>query len=396
MPVVPPWADLAVRDDRGAQGSGRVVQAGLDGADRDADDVGDLGQGRPAWWCRTKTARCSGDRRTNARSRASRSSTATVVSGPRSVDRQRPEAAAPATMPTQLLVAGIDEQPVEPGTEALRIAEPREFAPGEEECLLDGVLGPLRVAQDPVRDRVASVAFQVDELGEGDVVAVPRLFDQPRPHRRCSVAPRWDASPHADGRIVQKVHPLRRSRSEPARSSRASVRADTARPSRRPRTSGRSPRPARRRTLRACRRPRIRAHTAWSRPSWSGSSWPRASWSGRRRQPPPTPMATGSRTAMSSCTRGPTRPAATPIATASPTAMRIRTTTDSGTSPNTRQARTRRSRTPTATASRTTPRTPTATASPTARSSWRARTHTCPTPIAMASRTAARTATPTA
>ena len=67
----------------------------------------------------------------------------------RSVDRQDPDVGAPAPMPAQLLVTGIDEQPMEPWTEAFRIAQPREFAPGEEECLLDGVLRPLRVAQDP-------------------------------------------------------------------------------------------------------------------------------------------------------------------------------------------------------------------------------------------------------
>ena len=75
---------------------------------------------------------------------------------------------------------------MEPGLEALRIAQPRELAPGEEECLLDGVLGPLDIAKDPVRDGVAAVTVQVDEVREGDVVAVPRPFDQPRPHGRDS------------------------------------------------------------------------------------------------------------------------------------------------------------------------------------------------------------------
>ena len=50
MPVVPPGIDLAVSDDRRAQGSGRVVQPGLHRADGDADDVGDLRQGLgPSW-----------------------------------------------------------------------------------------------------------------------------------------------------------------------------------------------------------------------------------------------------------------------------------------------------------------------------------------------------------
>ncbi len=71
---------------------------------------------------------------------------------------------------------------MEPDLEALGVAQPRELAPGEEECLLDGVLRPLHVPEDPVRDGEAAVAFQVDELGEGALVALPRPLDQPRPH----------------------------------------------------------------------------------------------------------------------------------------------------------------------------------------------------------------------
>ena len=75
------------------------------------------------------------------------------------------------------------------------ITEPWELPPGEEECLLDGVLGPLRVAQDPIRDRVAQVAVEVDQLREGDVVALACQFDQPRPHERYSSGARSGASP---------------------------------------------------------------------------------------------------------------------------------------------------------------------------------------------------------
>ena len=116
---------------------------------------------------------------------------------------------APAPMPAQLLVTGIDEEPMEPWAEAFRIAQPREFAPGEEECLLDGVLRPLRIAQDPIRDRVAQVAVEVDELREGDVVALACPFDQPRPHGRYSSGARSGASPTTDGRSRGKVHARR-------------------------------------------------------------------------------------------------------------------------------------------------------------------------------------------
>ena len=75
---------------------------------------------------------------------------------------------------------------MEPDLEALSVAQPWEFAPGEEECLLDGVLGPLDIAQDPVGDGVATVTVQVDQLGKGDVIALPRSLDQPRSHGRPS------------------------------------------------------------------------------------------------------------------------------------------------------------------------------------------------------------------
>ena len=87
-------------------------------------------------------------------------------------------------MASEVLVTGIHEEPVEPRREAIRFAEPRELTPSHEECLLDGVLGPLDIAKDPLRDGVAQVAVEVDQFREGDVVAVPSPFDQPRPHGR--------------------------------------------------------------------------------------------------------------------------------------------------------------------------------------------------------------------
>ena len=138
----------------------------------------------------------AGVSRAKARSRASRSSTETIGSGPPGPSTGRARIRrAPAPVATQLLVTGIDEEPVEPWTEAFRVAEPRELTPGEEECLLDGVLGPLGIAEDPVGDRVAQVAVEVDQLGEGDVVAIPRPLDQPRPHGGAPAAPGPGASP---------------------------------------------------------------------------------------------------------------------------------------------------------------------------------------------------------
>ena len=100
-------------------------------------------------------------------------------------------------MAPMLLVTGIHEEPVEPRRETLRIAELRELAPGEEECLLDGVLGAFDIAKDPVRDGVAPIAVEVDELREGDVVASLCSLDQPRSHGRLSLRR------HTGGRFAQ-------------------------------------------------------------------------------------------------------------------------------------------------------------------------------------------------
>ena len=97
---------------------------------------------------------------------------------------------------------------MQPGTEALRVAQPGELAPGEEECLLDGVLCTLGIAKDPIRDREAQVAVEVDELGEGDIVTLPCPFDQPRPHVRVSSGARSGASPTTDGGTRRKVQRL--------------------------------------------------------------------------------------------------------------------------------------------------------------------------------------------
>jgi hypothetical protein len=63
---------------------------------------------------------------------------------------------------------------MEPDLEARRIAQLWKFTPSEKECLLDGILGPLRIAQNSVRDRVAAATVDGDQLTEGDLVALAR------------------------------------------------------------------------------------------------------------------------------------------------------------------------------------------------------------------------------
>ncbi len=60
---------------------------------------------------------------------------------------------------------------MQPGLEAIRIAKRSQLAPGHDEGRLNGVLGEVSVAQDPARDRHASIADLAGEGVEGLLVA---------------------------------------------------------------------------------------------------------------------------------------------------------------------------------------------------------------------------------
>jgi hypothetical protein len=163
------------------------MEPGLHCAEGHADDVGDLPERQPGVVMQHEDRAVLG-RQTPERAiqRVPVVDRDDGVGSTRSVDRQDPDARGPSTMAAQLLVACIDQEPIQPRRETLGVAKPRELAPGEEECLLDRVLGPIAIAKDPIRDAVAQVAVQVDELREGNVVAITSPFDQPRPHERVS------------------------------------------------------------------------------------------------------------------------------------------------------------------------------------------------------------------
>ncbi len=67
---------------------------------------------------------------------------------------------------------------MDPGLEALRVAKMRETPPGENEGVLQRVLGETRVAQDPEGDRVENVADLVHQDGERLSVAPTGLLDE--------------------------------------------------------------------------------------------------------------------------------------------------------------------------------------------------------------------------
>ena len=87
-----------------------------------------------------------------------------VVGCRRSVDRQHPQVRRPATLARRLGDADVDEEAVEPRIEPVRIAEAPQVTPGDHQRVLEGILGPIDVAQDPLGDREEPVGPSADQV----------------------------------------------------------------------------------------------------------------------------------------------------------------------------------------------------------------------------------------
>jgi len=79
---------------------------------------------------------------------------------------------------TRFGVAGIHEEPMGPGLEPIGIPEAREMAPRVEQRLLRGILGEVRVTQDPARHRVQGVTDAFDQAVKRLFVAAHRQLDE--------------------------------------------------------------------------------------------------------------------------------------------------------------------------------------------------------------------------
>ena len=99
-----------------------------------------------------------------------------------------------ATLASQLVEAGVDDQPIRPPVEVIGTPQAGQLPPDLDQGLLGRVSGQLAVAQDPVRHRVEPVAEARGELGKGVSVAPLRSLDQVLLHALlpgaiCSIAP---------------------------------------------------------------------------------------------------------------------------------------------------------------------------------------------------------------
>jgi hypothetical protein len=73
---------------------------------------------------------------------------------------------------------------VEPGVEPVRIAEARQVTPGDHQRILQGILGPIDIPEDPMRNREEAATAKADQVDERRLVTSLGCLDEIAIHRR--------------------------------------------------------------------------------------------------------------------------------------------------------------------------------------------------------------------
>jgi hypothetical protein len=81
-----------------------------------------------------------------------------VVGRGRPVEREDPQVRGSTTLARRLDDADVDDEAMQPRIEPVRIAESSKVAPGDHQCVLEGILGSVDVAQDPLGHREQPIA----------------------------------------------------------------------------------------------------------------------------------------------------------------------------------------------------------------------------------------------
>jgi len=110
-----------------------------------------------------------------------------LIGSGRSVDRQDPKVRGSATLPRRMVDADIDEEALEPRIESVRIAEAPEVTPGDHQRVLQGILGPIDVAEDPLGGREEVVLANADQVDIRRPIPVPCRLDEIAVHGLCLV-----------------------------------------------------------------------------------------------------------------------------------------------------------------------------------------------------------------
>ncbi len=99
---------------------------------------------------------------------------------------EHPQIGDSSSLTTRLLDADMGEESMNPGVEPVRIAEVPKITPGDHQRVLQGILGPIDVPEDPLRDREEPVATQPNQVDKRRLVAVLGRLDEVaiHPHHR--------------------------------------------------------------------------------------------------------------------------------------------------------------------------------------------------------------------
>ena len=113
-----------------------------------------------------------------------------IVGCGRSFDRQHAQIGRSATLARRLADADIDDEPLKPRVETVRIAETPQVTPGDHQRVLEGILGPIDIAKDPLSEPEQPVAANVDQVDKRLPIPALRRLHEISIHGACSsVAP---------------------------------------------------------------------------------------------------------------------------------------------------------------------------------------------------------------
>ena len=101
----------------------------------------------------------------------------------RAVHGEHVQVVDPLALPAGFGDAHVGEEPVDPCVEPVRIAEARQVTPGDHQRFLQGILGPVDVSQDPMRDREEAPASKANQVDERRLIASLRRHDEIAIHR---------------------------------------------------------------------------------------------------------------------------------------------------------------------------------------------------------------------
>jgi hypothetical protein len=161
-----------------------VMEAGTDCSRGESEDFGDLArlvtnvvaehEDRPLVW---------GEPAEAAIELVSIRDAQQVVSSGRAIHWKHVQVADPLALPAGLCDADVGEKPVDPGVESVRIAEARQVTPGDHQCVLQGILGPIDIPEDPMRDGEEAATAELHQVDERRLVAPLCRLDEIAIHR---------------------------------------------------------------------------------------------------------------------------------------------------------------------------------------------------------------------